>query len=251
MMGTCRLCLQLRTLQRSHICPEWGYAGLYGRRPRRFYKLTDTPGAKVGLPQIGIREPLLCFDCEQKLNKHEDYTCDLFRTPDRLVVPPLHGGAMNQADYALFKLFQLSLLWRAHIASDPHFSAVRLGATHAERLHVMLDSESPCAPYEYPCALQAIYYNGALMDWYMAPVGVRKENAHREYWLHYAGFFWIFLVASHVPDDAIVQEALRADGSFPISTYDASASDAFRTFRRRTWLANRDGLARDRRPVAA
>src|SRR5262245_44978696 len=111
MIGSCRLCLQPRPLQKSHIFPEWGYAGLYGSRHRRFYKLTDMPGARVGLPQIGIREPLLCFDCEQKLNRHERYTRDLFRTAARLVVPAVQATAVNHADYRLFKLFQLSLLW--------------------------------------------------------------------------------------------------------------------------------------------
>jgi hypothetical protein len=60
-------------------------------------------------------EPLLCYDCEQKISAFEDYAKRFFygsSDPIRLSLPLLPDPVFT-ADYRKMKLFQLSILWRA------------------------------------------------------------------------------------------------------------------------------------------
>lgn len=105
---------------------------------------------------------ILCQDCDTSvIGKLEDYA-DKF----------LHGKFPNQAtprielingqecvvrendptyDYKRFKLFLLSMLWRASISSRPFFQQVRLGQKVQEDLRKMILEGKPGEPDEYAC----------------------------------------------------------------------------------------------------
>ncbi len=55
-----------------------------------------------------------------------------------------------QYDYATFKLFHLSVLFRASVSSLSTFQEVNLGALHEERIRQMLLNEDPGKDWEYP-----------------------------------------------------------------------------------------------------
>ena len=60
----CRLCLKEKPIQNSHIIPEFLYKPLYDNL-HRFKSLSTLPEIKIEYKQKGIREKLLCRDCEQ------------------------------------------------------------------------------------------------------------------------------------------------------------------------------------------
>jgi len=76
MENPCALCLQSRPLKRSHIIPEFMYQNVYDSDPKRFHSLTvnidDEAKSKSKVEQKGIRENLLCADCEVLLSKYEN-----------------------------------------------------------------------------------------------------------------------------------------------------------------------------------
>ncbi|MBL0128799.1 MAG: hypothetical protein IPP83_15385 [Flavobacteriales bacterium] len=198
-VGTCRLCLTPQVeLQNSHIVPEFLYTRIYDVRGR-FQVFTD-PGDRPGLEQKGFREPLLCKECEVKFSLWEKYVKELLfdRAPagidcgDRMEYPGV--------DYAKFKLFQMSLIWRMGATSLERFSNVNMGGAHLECLRDMLDRSDPGEPYEYGCWLGAIssriHELGQVM---MAPIRVRKKVLdHTCYQALLGGVFWNFFVSSHM-----------------------------------------------------
>ena len=80
MIGTCRLCCQEKELRHSHILPEFMYQNLYDNSPKRFYTLNvdleNSDNSKRKIEQKGIREYLLCGDCEVQLSKYENYAAE-------------------------------------------------------------------------------------------------------------------------------------------------------------------------------
>ena len=73
----CKLCLKQKDLQKSHLIPEFFYKPLYDEK-HRFHVLTTTPEDKNIFEQKGIREKLLCYDCEQYFSQLEDYVRKVF-----------------------------------------------------------------------------------------------------------------------------------------------------------------------------
>lgn len=81
MIGTCKLCCKEKDLRHSHILPEFMYQNLYDTSPKRFYilnvDLDNSANSKRKIEQKGIREYLLCGDCEVQLSKYENYAAEI------------------------------------------------------------------------------------------------------------------------------------------------------------------------------
>jgi hypothetical protein len=107
---------------------------------------------------------ILCEDCDTNIiGKLDDYaakfTHDEFpqKTQSRI---ELRDGIEHLVieddanyDYAKYKLFLLSLLWRSSISSRPFFNKVKLAASVEEDLRTRILGDQPGAPSEYPIFL--------------------------------------------------------------------------------------------------
>ena len=67
--GACQLCLKDRQLRHSHIFPELFYKPVYENQ--RAFIITGNPEKKIKWIQQGIREHLLCQECETQFSKYE------------------------------------------------------------------------------------------------------------------------------------------------------------------------------------
>ena len=131
---TCRLCLQDRQLRRSHIIPELLYRPLYG--PTHQIRSVNPDLHYIKFLRKGLRQALLCDDCERLLSKYESYFSSVWYGPQGLPSEiPSGVGLVTKSglDYTLFKLFHLSILWRASAAKLKDFHGVALGR-HEEAL---------------------------------------------------------------------------------------------------------------------
>lgn len=138
----CALCLKDAELCRSHVIPEFLYESLYDEK-HRLHVLSVLPDQPNWREQKGLRERLLCEACEQLLSPWERYASLVLKGG----VPLAYRREGNVVfisglDYRQFKLFQLSVLWRAGISSLPFFSKVKLGK-HAETLRKCLLTGNP------------------------------------------------------------------------------------------------------------
>src|SRR5690606_42072385 len=75
-----------------------------------------------------VREKLLCAECELHISKYENYVANVFN--GRQAIDASGAGGLivvKGLDYAKFKLFGLSVLWRAGIStrSEEHTSELQ------------------------------------------------------------------------------------------------------------------------------
>ena len=117
---SCRLCKNDEPLQNSHVIPEFLYRPSYDAKHR--IGLVKAGLSKMQLRQKGIREPLLCRQCEQLLNdRYEQPMSKAWREflPDEI---DRDSHLIDGIDYGTFKLFHLSVLWRASVAQGSGWS---------------------------------------------------------------------------------------------------------------------------------
>lgn len=212
-MAKCRLCQLDRKLCDSHIAPEFLYKPLYNDENKLM--AISGQGNKGWKPlQVGMREHLLCLDCEQHLNdKYEkaflkQWTIDS-PLPDRMAQDSAHTAVY---DYPTFKLFHLSVLFRSSICSLPTFQEVNLGS-HEERIRQMLLSADPGCDWEYPVLAFAVLNGRGDVERRLIsrPISGRYEG-HIAYGQIYGGAMWWISVSSH-RNHAFCQAGLQSTGS--------------------------------------
>jgi hypothetical protein len=193
----CRLCLKSSELRNSHILPEFFYASLYDD----LHRVMNVPSdGKEKFMQKGEREYLLCQECESKLSKYEGYTAKLISKIQNF--PKDNSGLFvysDCVDYKQFKLFQLSILWRASVSQRKMFAQVDLGSKHEERIRRMLVDEIPGKSSDYGCFI-IMFPNPKNLDkiiWSPARV---KLFGHNGYKLMTGNLMWYFFVTSHAPN---------------------------------------------------
>jgi hypothetical protein len=213
---SCRLCHSEGELRFSHILPEFLYKPLYDDK-HRFIGLKDVPepGANEALLQKGIREYLLCVDCEQHLSKFETYASQVLRNfPDTSREPPSSVVRVTGIDYVRFKLFQLSLLWRAGVSNQASFQGIYLGP-HEQRLRQMICNEDPGEPLDYGCVLIRTM-GPETLDHFIMPPSHFRFLGHHGYQMLFAGMIWTFVVSSHSNQIHEKGSFLARNGTLPI-----------------------------------
>ena len=71
-MKRCALCQKESELKRSHIIPEFLYKAMYDDK-HSFHVLSSVPELPDSMVQKGLRELLLCGDCETHISCFERY----------------------------------------------------------------------------------------------------------------------------------------------------------------------------------
>jgi len=202
-------------LRNSHIIPEWVFTDLYDEK-HRFNVMSTLPERPRPQEQKGLRERLLCNDCEQQFSRYERYARGVVKGGEGLTVTR-HPGRIEIADidYEKFKLFQMSVLWRSGIASHRMFSRVKLGP-HAERLREMLLREDPGRRTDYPCLIFGVIAQGkSIPDFIDQPTRVRLDGLNC-YRFIFCGLVWVFFVANHAPTRLARQHVLTEAGGLVI-----------------------------------
>lgn len=166
----CKLCLEPRALRNSHIFTEYIYRPLYDPI-HRMTRVAEREGQMVPdtpPPQQGAREKLLCGGCEQFLNRsYEQPSRRLWRAMvaqqpvgriqvrRELIGDEVMALRFRGFNADRFKLFLLTQLWRAGVATIEEFSAVDLGP-HERTIRDMLLHQNPGAATDFPCRIAVL-----------------------------------------------------------------------------------------------
>lgn len=222
-MAICKLCKNERELQGSHIIPEFMYRPLYNEKHKTVGYLLGRGEPKPQLVQKGLREALLCTECERFLNESfESPNVPLWRAlaeeergPDlsvkRIQLPD--GGYVahvSEFDYASFKLLLLSILWRASVSGREEFAEVTLGP-HEETIRQMLLSKQPGGQADYPCLI--FLFLEPKLGIMVPPFRSRMEG-HTTYHFILTSVRIDIMVSQHASENRFTQFALKEDGSF-------------------------------------
>jgi hypothetical protein len=150
--GRCRLCLKETKLIKSHIIPEPFYKHIYGNGPRKMIAMSSDSSRKIKLHQKGMREHLMCRKCDGDIvGQYDKYISELFFRHAEPGIDQVRTIRLS-VNYRMFRLFQLSLLWRFHIAESSSFDAVNLG-DHADVIRKMVLDGDPGEANFYPCVM--------------------------------------------------------------------------------------------------
>jgi hypothetical protein len=216
----CRLCLKQRTLQNSHVIPEFLYGSGYDEKHRQI----DLRAGQRGFTYIqkGLREPLLCTECEQLLNReYETYFHKLWYQKVRLPKTIRKASVLlTELDFARFKLFHLSILWRASISTLEPFSRVSLGE-HEERIRNMLLAQDPLTPYDYPLYGSILLFPASTQIFHGLITSPMDGNLSGMpiYMLVYGGCVWDHVIVNE-PAGRNLPIALSQDGTMTLQVRD-------------------------------
>lgn len=149
----------------------------------------------------GVYEKLLCRCCEQLLGGWESYARGVLYGGVTINRPRFtsEGLFVTGLNYNRFKLFQLSLLWRAAVSKRREFHRCQLSKGRREEIRRMLLEGDAGEPRRYGCiiiAVPSLLKN--LDDMVLFPELVRtKSVAYCRFLI--GGLFWFFAVPTAPP----------------------------------------------------
>ena len=233
--GTCALCLQTRTLRRSHFLP----AALY-RLPRLAAQGKSRHPVAItvdGRRQTSLQASqfLLCTDCERRFDENgENWTMrncyrghGTFRLRDRLrELSPLpvetgdevYAGGLHPAiDIGQLVYFCTSVCWRAAvrdwIAADRKYEAISLGTQYQEAIRRYLLGAEGFPDECYVCLFVSKLRRPVLT--FNFPQTSRVELA-RCHVLHIPGLTFFLTIGRIVPDFIVEYCLVHSPHSGPI-----------------------------------
>jgi hypothetical protein len=195
-MGLCKLCLQDRPLVEGHVISEFLYANLYDPDLHKFHQLhTDETRRNIRRSK-GLYERMMCDDCDNRIiSGYETYASKVLNGGVELVMRSERDRiVVSEINYAKFKLFQVSLLWRSIVATMDEFQASRVPAEHAERMRLMLLNQAPGEPDEYGCLVMLPEMYQDLRHALLPPDPIQIAG-HRCFRLLAGGLWWLYVVS--------------------------------------------------------
>ncbi len=238
MPTACRLCCRVRPLRDSHIIPEFLYRPAYDDK-HRAAELTANPPKRRYL-QKGLREPLLCAQCEQVIGRYERYFAQKWyeekilpsQIPDEII-------AIKGLEYRRFKLFHQSILWRAGVSSLDVFSNVTLGRRHEQRLRGQLlqGDSGPDDRYSFFALALVDEQDKVVHAAIMEPLPSRYDG-HHVYVFLFGGCAWYYFVSSHTTRPYLDWH-FSSTGPFYLAKTDFYSSELVRDFAARYGSARR------------
>lgn len=167
----CKLChIDKPLIKKSHIIPDFMYQGLFNEK--HFIAPVYLKEMKVGkMKPTGFYDSdILCADCERKIiGKLESYAKLVLwggkGNPNKfqkLISANTHEGNnllyFENIEYTKFKLFLLSILWRASISKQKIFNQVNLGE-HEEVIRKMIIENDSKTENDYSVGIMLLKEN--------------------------------------------------------------------------------------------
>ncbi len=203
-MHTCRFCLGPGPLRKSHVIPDAMYEELFDESHRMARGGVDQRADVVHL-QSGIWDRILCATCEDLFNSRwDDFGVEVYRDLVARIKAATAATFVlrRDVDHPRFRLFQLSILWRASVSRHRWFARVQLGP-HEDKIRDILTRNDAESAGAYPCMMVGFVPSpesfGAVTD----PVPRRLDS------IPYYDFIlprmrWGFVVSSHLADWMVV-----------------------------------------------
>ena len=210
----CHLCKKEGGLCDSHILPEFFYKPMYDAKHRFLVISTDSAKQEKYL-QKGLRERLLCSNCEDQFSRYEAYARGVIFGGVEIATKQEAGRLLlKDVDYKKFRLFLLSLLWRMGISKSEFFEAVDLGP-YEEKLRLLLIAEDPGDEDHIPCAVTGVLMEGKPGNWFLPPDRIRALGQHC-YRIVISGILFLFFVSNQKPPKEAMEHFIKKDTSFTI-----------------------------------
>lgn len=185
--SNCLLCgKRAKLLKKSHVIPSFMYKGLFDETSRMmFMPISDQSKAKY--IQTGYYDKyVLCGDCDNALiGRIEKYAAAILYGGSIKDRPSMEKGYVNPEmdiitisglSYTTFKLFILSILWRAHISWNKFFEKISVPDLEPDLRRMLLNNDAGFEDH-FRVALMGIKgYDGDLVNFMPNPDMRRGEE---------------------------------------------------------------------------
>jgi hypothetical protein len=155
---------------------------------------------------------ILCAECENQIlcKRYEDYAAKVYQLIDSdsesfdnikinhyTNVNGFTGIEVKNIDYTRFKLFLLSILWRASIAKRDFFKNVSLDYKHEEIIRLMLLDNNPKETVDYPCFIRDLSNDAPMLKGIIGRPRKLKEKSNTSYYFLIAGMMYMFSISKY------------------------------------------------------
>lgn len=200
----CKLCLKEKPLVKSHVIPDFMYKGMFNDEHYLIKINTNNIDQGRKIHTGSFDKSILCFECDTKIiGKYETYANDIMylnnseiKKYERMGEDGLQDILITNINYTKFKLFLLSILWRAHISSRDDFKCVDLGKMHAERIRLMILNNDAKGIDDYATSIMYLK-NNSLPVKMVGDFIKTRNNAHTAYLVLINEFLYTFNVSKH------------------------------------------------------
>jgi hypothetical protein len=212
----CKLCGKNEELRESHVIPEFFYQPVY--EPNHVFYRLSSDSERPKQAHKGLYQKLFCDSCESLFQALEDYVAPVWFSKELKFRNESGISYMMGIDYSLFKLFQLSIIWRASVCSLSEFSNILIGAKHEGIIREMLLNRTPGNPDQYGCVI--VHANDdemqKIINGSMLFLPSFRHDGHRVYPLAYGALIWFFYISSHLNTCSFSDKFLSENGELPI-----------------------------------
>jgi hypothetical protein len=146
----CRFCGVERALIKAHIVPEAFFRALHdGSGVPQLH--TNTPGAYPKRAPVGVYDKsILCRECDNRFSPWDNHAQQVLLRDFAETLAIFHEGTkigwrIDRFDYRLFRLFFISLLWRASISTHQYYRRVSVGPFENKLRQMITDREPGAA----------------------------------------------------------------------------------------------------------
>jgi hypothetical protein len=157
----CKFCNEERPLINAHIVPEAFFRDMKSSDEAMLYLLSSNAEKRPKRTPIGPYDPgILCRSCEEQFQEWDDYGAKLL-IADRdtafrkISVAEFDVFVADEFDYTKLKLFLISVVWRAAVATHPTFNKVSLGP-RVNRAKQLIEARDAGVPSEFPFVLSRL-----------------------------------------------------------------------------------------------
>lgn len=141
--GLCKLCEEFRDLCYSHALPDSAFRHLLREGAGKAISIVDDIDTPVRYSSDTWGANLLCSSCEDKLNRaYDDYGIGVLKGQKCSVQRGEAGVSFRGVDRKRFRMFFLSLLWRASVSHHENYRNIDLPPIWERELHTALQTGS-------------------------------------------------------------------------------------------------------------
>lgn len=221
----CKLCSNdKKLLKKSHIIPEFMYQDLFDEKHRIFEVLLkpDSQLKNKTRQSGGYEKNILCDNCDNKvLGGLERYaSLALYGGIELTIDRRSNQNAstyinVKGIDYQKFKLFLLSILWRANISNLPIFQNVKLG-DHENIIREKIFTNTPGSSVEYPCAIFTHLHNPKIPNQIVAEPGCIINGEQQIYAFLISGNLFVYFTSTDVHTEWAQHCTVKENGEMNI-----------------------------------
>lgn len=234
----CQLCGEEKVLlKKSHIIPDFMYKGLFDEKHR--IVLADLNNLKrIKSIPTGIYDAnLLCIDCDgKKIGALETYAskalyggelpnneCPIFS--ERVGPDGIKSLFIENISYNKFKLFLLSILWRAHHSKNKFFKDVDLGV-YANKIRDMILNNNAKDESDFQTMVLAIRDCSVPLNTIISPRKL-KENNNTSYVIYINGVFYHFNISKYSKASIFSKGYISKNNTMEAAILEGSQADKY------------------------